>query len=300
MNYIDLLKTSAKKTNNCACMGLDPIFEAIPNKNGIVKDNLVSFFKELLDKMQEKNLVPAAFKPNIGYYSALDKPREKDFSGSESLAEILSLIEKHFPDIPVILDSKRGDIARSSLNYAIEAFDCWKADAVTVSPYMGSDSILPFISEKYSDKGAYILNRTSNPGAKDFQNLKTDYDGKNNPELYIEVAKKIAFYAKEFPGTGAVVGATGMEELKIISGIYAKAGEVPMLIPGVGSQGGDAKTVMEVLKNSGCDLALIRINSSSALTHPWKKAPVPENYLELCINNIEKLLNETAINGISF
>ena len=73
-----------------------------------------------------------------------------------------------------------------------------------------------------------------------------------------------------------------------------------MLIPGVGSQGGDAKTVMEVLKNSGCDLALIRINSSSALTHPWKKAPVPENYLELCINNIEKLLNETAINNINF
>ena len=245
-------------------------------------------------------MVPAAFKPNIGYYSALDKPREKDFLGSESLAEILFLIEKYFPGIPVILDSKRGDIARSSLNYAIEAFDCWKADAVTVSPYMGSDSILPFISEKYLDKGAYILNRTSNPGAKDFQNLKTDSDNKNNSELYIEVAKKIAFYAKEFPGTGAVVGATGMEELKIISDIYAQAGKVPMLIPGVGSQGGDAKTVMEVLKNSGCNLALIRINSSSALTHPWKKAPVPENYLELCINNIEKLLNETAINGISF
>lgn len=281
-------------------MGLDPIFEAVPNKTGTVKDNLVSFFKELFDKMKEKNLVPAAFKPNIGYYSALDKPREKDFLGSESLAEILFLIEKYFPGIPVILDSKRGDITRSSLNYAIEAFDCWKADAVTVSPYMGSDSILPFISEKYLDKGAYILNRTSNPGAKDFQNLKTDSDNKNNPELYIEVAKKIAFYAKEFPGTGAVVGATGMEELKIISDIYAQAGKVPMLIPGVGSQGGDAKTVMEVLKNSGCDLALIRINSSSALTHPWKKAPVPENYLELCINNIEKLLNETAINGISF
>ena len=161
-------------------MGLDPIFEAIPNKTGMVKDNLVNFFKELFDTMHEKNLVPAAFKPNIGYYSALDKPREKDFLGSESLAEILFLIEKYFPGIPVILDSKRGDIARSSLNYAIEAFDCWKADAVTVSPYMGSDSILPFISEKYLDKGAYILNRTSNPGAKDFQNLKTDSECKNN------------------------------------------------------------------------------------------------------------------------
>lgn len=299
MNYIELLKKSAEKTNNCACMGLDPVLEAIPNKTGKIKDDLVGFFKELFDKMQEKNLIPAAFKPNIGYYSALDKPREKDFSGSESLAEILSLTEKHFPDIPVILDSKRGDIARSSLNYAIEAFDGWKADAVTVSPYMGSDSILPFISEKYFGKGAYILNRTSNPGAKDFQNLKTDANSNNKPELYIEVAKKIAFYAKEFPGTGAVVGATGMDELKIISGIYAQAGEVPMLIPGVGSQGGDAKTVIEVLKKAGCNLALIRINSSSGLTHPWKKEPVPENYLELCISNIEKLLSETAIKNIS-
>lgn len=299
MNYIELLKKSAEKTNNCACMGLDPVLEAIPNKTGNVKENLISFFKELFDKMQEKNLIPAAFKPNIGYYSALDKPREKDFSGSESLAEILSLTEKHFPDIPVILDSKRGDIARSSLNYAIEAFDGWKADAVTVSPYMGSDSILPFISEKYFGKGAYILNRTSNPGAKDFQNLKTDANSNNKPELYIEVAKKIAFYAKEFPGTGAVVGATGMDELKIISGIYAQAGEVPMLIPGVGSQGGDAKTVIDVLKKAGCNLSLIRINSSSGLTHPWKKAPIPENYLELCISNIEKLLSETAIKNIS-
>ncbi|UTC78471.1 orotidine-5'-phosphate decarboxylase [Treponema sp. OMZ 799] len=299
MNYIELLKKSAEKTNNCTCMGLDPVLEAIPNKTGNVKENLVSFFKELFDKMQKKNLIPAAFKPNIGYYSALDKPREKDFSGSESLAEILSLIEKHFPGIPVILDSKRGDIARSSLNYAIEAFDGWKADAVTISPYMGSDSILPFVSEKYIDKGAYILNRTSNPGAKDFQNLRMSPDGKENSELYIEIAKKIAFYANEFPGTGAVVGATGMEELKLIAEIYAKAKEVPMLIPGVGSQGGDAKTVMEVLKNAGCDLTLIRINSSSGLTHPWKKTPVPENYLELCISNTEKLLSETAIKNIS-
>ncbi|UTC67669.1 MULTISPECIES: orotidine-5'-phosphate decarboxylase [unclassified Treponema] len=295
MNYIELLKTSAERTNNCACMGLDPIIEAIPQKTGNLKDDLISFFKELFEKMQEKDLVPSAFKPNIGYYSALDKPRKKDFLGSESLAEILSLIEKHFPGIPVILDSKRGDIARSSLNYAVEAFDCWKADAVTVSPYMGSDSILPFISEKYLDKGAYILNRTSNPGAKDFQNLKTVSDGKNAHELYIEVAEKIASYAKEFPGTGAVVGATGMEELKVIAEIYAKAGEVPMLIPGVGSQGGDAKTVISILQNAGCTLSLIRINSSSGLTHPWKKAPVPENYLELCINNIKKLLSETSI-----
>lgn len=295
MNYIELLKTSAERTNNCACMGLDPILEALPFKTGKIKDDIGIFFTKLFEKMKEKKLTPAAFKPNIGYYSALDKPREKDFSGSESLAEILSLIENDFPEIPVILDSKRGDIARSSLNYAIEAFDGWKADAVTVSPYMGSDSILPFISENYFGKGAYILNRTSNPGAKDFQNLKTDSNGKHKLELYIEVAKKIAAYAKDYPGTGAVVGATGMEELKIISGIYAEAGEVPMLIPGVGSQGGDAKTVMEVLKNAGCDLTLIRINSSSGLTHPWKKAPIPENYLELCINNIEKLLNETKI-----
>lgn len=175
------------------------------------------------------------------------------------------------------MDSKRGDIARSSLNYAIEAFDCWNADAVTISPYMGSDSILPFISEKYLKKGAYILNRTSNPGASDIQNLCVS----NSKTIYENVAKQIREYAAKYPCTGAVVGATCMQELEIIASIYSLNEstnqnkkdliDVPMLIPGVGSQGGSASDVITTLKKTGYDLRLVRINSSSGLTHPWKK-----------------------------
>ncbi len=282
MNYISLLKQSAKQAGNCACMGLDPQWQFLPNKSDNLKNDIVSFFEELFLAMKEKGLTPSAFKPNIGYYSALDKPRNKDFSGSEALAEIMDLLQRHFPQIPIILDSKRGDIARSSLNYAIEAFDGWKADAITISPYMGSDSILAFISKDYEGKGCYILNRTSNPGAADFQNLNIS----GEQELYKTVAKSIANYAKEHPGAGAVVGATGLDELKDIAEIYASTAEVPLLIPGVGSQGASAKDVLEILKNAGYDLSLVRINSSSGLTHPWKNSPTPKDYIQVCLNAI--------------
>ncbi len=290
MNYIELLKESVKKTGNCACMGLDPQTESLPYNSGNVKKDLEVFFEELLLTMKKKKLSPAAFKPNIGYYSVLDKPRQNDFSGSKALSFILDILEKEFSEIPIILDSKRGDIARSSLNYAIEAFDCWQADAVTVSPYMGSDSFLPFMSGDYIGKGVYILNRTSNPGAKDFQNLK-DNEGKF---FYEKTASKISEYAAQFPGTGAVVGATGKEELKVISKIYSKT-QVPMLIPGVGSQGGKACEVIDILKTTGYDLSIARINSSSTLTHPWKNSKPPKDFLDHCISNIQTFLNETKI-----
>ncbi len=295
MNYIELLKQSASKTQNCACMGLDPQIEFLPDKSGDVKKDIVSFFSELFLAMKENNLIPAAFKPNVGYYSALDKPREGNFIGSQALADIMDLLQTNFPSVPIIFDSKRGDIARSSLNYAVEAFDGWKADAVTVSPYMGSDSILPFIDKNYLEKGAYILNRTSNPGGKDFQNFEMKNSQNENEALYKAVAKSIAGYAKDFPGTGAVVGATGISELKDIAEIFVSTAEVPLLIPGVGSQGGSASEVLSVLKNAGYDLKLVRINSSSALTHPWKNTCPPKNYLTVCLDNIQKLLEETKI-----
>ena len=289
MNYKDLLKNAADGTGNCACMGLDPQPEALPNKTGNIKNDIILFFEELFFEMKKRNLYPAAFKPNLGYYSALDKPRENRFEGSQALASILAVIEKEFAGIPVILDSKRGDIARSSLNYAAEAFDWWKTDAVTVSPFMGSDSVLPFLEKPYDKKGVYILNRTSNPGSADFQNLRLEEGG---AFLYMHTAKKIIAYAHEHPGAGAVVGATVMEELTAISELYAKKG-IPLLIPGAGSQGGSAEAVTGILKKAGYDLRFARINSSSALTHPWKKAPPPQNYADICIGNIEKFLQET-------
>lgn len=300
MNYIELLKTSAERAGNCACMGLDPCMEMLPAKNGNPEQKITSFFEQLFSKMKEKKLCPAAFKPNIGYYSALDRPLNGEFFGSSALAAVIKMIKAHFCGIPIILDSKRGDIARSSLNYAIEAFTCWNADAVTVSPYMGTDSVMPFVEKDYAEKGAYILNRTSNSGAKDFQNLKVQKKeccGKENctENLYIAVAKKIAEYAGNGLCTGAVAGATGLDELKNIAGFYSKEAEVPLLIPGVGSQGGSATEVLSILNAVNYDTRLVRINSSGGLTHPWKPAAVPDNCFEICIENIEKLLKETSL-----
>ena len=283
MNYNEILLNSAKKSGNITCMGLDPKVEVLPEGMEVTE-----FFKILFKEMKSQNLIPAAFKPNVGYYHSLDKPREGNFKGSIALSTVLDMLDEYFPEIPVILDSKRGDIARSSLNYEIEAFDCWNTEAVTVSPYMGTDSVSPF---QVAGKGIYVLNRTSNPGGRDLQNLKMD-DG---IPLYLKVSEKIVEWSENNKGLGAVVGATSMKELADISSYYSDK-EIPMLIPGVGSQGGSATDVINALNETSYPLYLARINSSSGLTHPWKKGVAPENWLELCITSISNLLKETKVN----
>ena len=219
---------------------------------------------------------------------AEDRPRSGDFGGSRALAAVLAMVGEHFPHTPVILDSKRGDIATSSHNYAREAFVSWQADAVTVAPYMGSDSVLPFID--FGTQGVYILNRTSNPGGKDLQNLLLE----TQHPLYLEVARQIASYNEKRGRVGAVVGATNLGELRAIAEFYRDE-RVPLLIPGVGSQGGSASEVIAILRSIGYPLELVRINSSSALTHPWKKGPAPANWRELCQRNLASLIEEAAL-----
>jgi orotidine-5'-phosphate decarboxylase len=293
MTYIEKLEQSARTVGNTTCMGLDPQLAQLPRESNDIRSDLNGFFQVLFRRMSLSGLIPSAFKPNIGYYQSLDRPRDEDFSGSLALVDVMDMVENFFPGIPVILDSKRGDIARSSLNYAMEAFDCWQADAVTVAPYMGSDSITPFASHVPGEKGIYILNRTSNPGGKDFQNLMVSANGSTAP-LYMEVSRKIASLNEEFEGLGAVVGATNMAELTKIATYYADK-KIPLLIPGVGSQGGSASEVMAVLHDVGYPVKLARINSSSALTHPWKKGSAPENWLELCVSNLRTMIEETAL-----
>jgi len=287
MNYLELLEQSAKCAGNIVCMGLDPVVDTLPNPEKNTTDRIADYFEELFREMVRRDIRVAAFKPNLGYYSMLDRPLQGDFSGSMALVKTLKLLRELFPEVPVILDAKRGDIATSSLNYAKEAFLAWEADCVTVSPYMGSDSVMPFAFE---DKGMYILNRTSNPGGKDLQN-KVEESGE---PFYMTVAKAITGWHEQHSGIGAVVGATNLKEFEDVSAFYADK-QVPLLIPGVGSQGGTAPEVMDLMKKTGYPLALARINSSSGLTHPWKKAPAPENYLERVFTNLEKLISETAI-----
>jgi orotidine 5''-phosphate decarboxylase, subfamily 2 len=291
--YIDLLRESAKECGNITCMGLDPKVGTLPLSEENIRTRINAFFQELFHRMKIEGVIPAAFKPNIGYYSALDAPRDSNFLGSEALSDVLDMLEVFFPGVPVILDSKRGDIATSSANYAEEAFTSWGADAVTVSPYMGNDSVFPFAKE---GKGVYMLNRTSNPGGAELQNLTVidPIDEKENYPLYIAVAHQIAAYSNQHKGIGAVVGATNMAELKDIAAYYSDK-EVPLLIPGVGSQGGSAPEVIGALKEIGYPIELARINSSSGLTHPWKKGPAPEDWLDLSLSAVRKLLAETAL-----
>jgi len=288
MSYLNTLQDISSQVGNVVCMGLDPKVEVLPLAEGMdLRERVNDYFNQLFHRMVLSGLFPSAFKPNIGYYQSLDKPRDEDFTGSLLLCDVLDMLDAFFPGVPVILDSKRGDIARSSLNYATEAFDCWHTDAVTVSPYMGSDSVSPFFVE---NKGIYVLNRTSNPGGADLQSLLLQ-DG---TPLYLSVAKTIVGWAEQHPGLGAVVGATNMEELGNLASFYADK-DIPLLIPGVGSQGGSASDVMKTLQSKGYPVKLARINSSSGLTHPWKKGEAPEDWLDLCMDNLKSLIEEASV-----
>ncbi|MBC8501262.1 MAG: orotidine-5'-phosphate decarboxylase [DPANN group archaeon] len=285
MNYLDKLRESAKTNNSIVCMGLDPVVEAMPEQfKGIREFNL--YLGQLFHEMKEQGVLPGAFKPNQGFYLKHDRPRRtRDFSGSVGLSLVMNMIEEIFPGTPIILDYKRGDIAKSSANYGIEGFDVWEADAVTVSPYMGTDSVMPFgeYCNEEQGKGVYVLDRTSNKGARDFQNLMSQ-----DLPLYKHVASKIVEWAADHPGIGAVVGATSPEELSDLAEFFTGK-DIPLLIPGVGSQGGSAEEVSSRLRDVGYGLSIIRINSSSGLTHPWKKPPAPEDFAKVCVAELHKL-----------
>jgi len=300
--FRDLLRTSAAETGSIACMGLDPILEGLPSPELSISSRVLFFFKLIFERMLHEKVLPGAFKPNIGFFHSLDDPMEGRYEGSRSLREIVILIRELFPGIPVILDMKRGDIARSSANYAAEAFKVWKADAVTVSPYMGSDSVGPFIElASGMGRGVYILNRTSNPGGQELQNLSMA-DGQ---PLYKHVAKQIISWGVDASaGTaGAVVGATNPQELFELARLYkegngtedpAEKNIAPLLIPGVGGQGGSASQTVGILKSAGYPLELARVNSSSGLTHPWVKkgSPLPEDFAVQVVKNLKKMNQE--------
>lgn len=288
--YCAALRESAAQTGSIACMGIDPVIEALPYPELSPGRRVLHFFEPIFAQMRQEKVFPGAFKPNIGFFHCLDAPLEGNFEGSRALMQVIELLRLEFPDIPVILDMKRGDIARSSRNYAEEAFAAWKADAVTVSPYMGSDSVGPFLSlaEEHGG-GVYVLNRTSNPGAQELQNLKTA-DGK---PLYLHVAEKIIGWNEEYGTAGAVIGATSPQELQELAEMYGPH-SVPLLIPGVGGQGGSASATIDILQRSGYPVQLARINSSSGITHPWvkQKVVIPEDWPAVVVENLRKLNKE--------
>jgi orotidine-5'-phosphate decarboxylase len=303
--FLTTLRRSTQNTNSIVCMGLDPVVEAMPqeySQDGIV--GAVRFYMRLIATMKTRGIIPGMFKPNDGFYAKHKNHLGKGCIGSETLHDLVraltideridSVAQMH---IPVLSDAKRGDIGKSSQNYAEQYFvsnSHWQA--ITVSPFMGSDSVGPFISfcNPKDSKGVYILNKTSNSGSKDFQMLKMA-DGRF---MYQHVSDKILEWANGRPGVGAVVGGNSLEELRTILAFYAGK-NVPVLVPGVGAQGGSAKDVAIVAMEVGFELSLFRINSSSGLTHPWYKKPgdlIPpaDECIEICINELSKLNQEVG------
>ena len=256
MNYIDLMKDSAKKYSSIVCLGLDPVIEDIPEKDGTPGERIFRFYENILNVIVKKNIYPGAVKPNYAFYA------QYGIDGIISLEKIISIYKK--AGIPVILDYKRGDIGKTAAAYAKEAFDFFKADAVTLSPLLGYDSISPFI-KAYPDRGYYILTRTSNASASEIQDRHMD----SGEPLYEYLARKIIDWYH--PGIASVAGATYPEQLERIAGIFKESGkEIPFLIPGIGTQGGSVSDVMAVLRTTP-DVSVHRINSSSAINYAYKK-----------------------------
>jgi orotidine-5'-phosphate decarboxylase len=282
MNYLTKLKKSAEQNNSIVCMGIDPILEKmkIPGKPYKV---FVKFFSDILNAIVSENMHPGIVKPNYAFFAM------HGFPGLRALKKIINMYHKE--KFLVILDAKRGDIGKTSEAYAKEVFDFWKVDAVTVAPYMGTDSVQPFLEFCDKGKGVYILNRTSNPGAVDFQNIVSD-----GIPLYLRVSHKIVDWYKQ--GIGAVVGATYPAELEQISSYFAHSKkEVPLLIPGVGSQGGSAAEVVAALTKAGNDLALHRINSSSGIIFAYEKEKT-DDYAGAAVKAIKRLNDEINFKSI--
>jgi len=246
MNFKKKLDKIIAKSNSLLSIGLDPELSKIPKSLLSLEDPLFQFNKAIIDATFD---LVCVYKPNTAFYEAYG------IEGIESLKKTIEYIKTSYPEIPIIADAKRADIGRTSEKYAKSVFDYFGCDAVTVNPYLGLDSIEPFL--KYEDKGIIVLCRTSNPSASDFQDLMIG----NNP-LYIHVAKKVVEWDKKYHNCLMVVGATWPEQLKEIRKI---APGMFFLVPGIGSQGGDLKKTLHYgLTNSRSGLI---IHSSSAIIY---------------------------------
>lgn len=216
MKFTDKLDKITERNNSLLCIGLDIDLSRIPQPLLNKEDPIFTFNKSIIDSTAE---FVCAYKPNIAFYEMYG------IYGLQALIRTIEYIQEK--DIPVILDAKRGDVGHTAAAYAKAIFTVYNADATTVNPYLGHDSVEPFL--EYREKGIFVLCLTSNVGFRDFQ-----VAGKEEP-LYISVAKHVKEW-NHYGNCGLVVGATNPKELK---GIREIVGDMPILIPGVGAQGGD-------------------------------------------------------------
>ena len=239
MSAASELKKIQEKNNSMICVGLDLDKKRIPSD---FSSNVKGMYNYAIRIIQATCDIVAAYKPNLAFFMEL---------GPEGLSLLEEIVKKIPDDVRVIIDGKMADIGNTATHYAAAVFERYKADWVTVNPYMGYDAIRPFL--EYQGKGAFVLCLTSNSGSREFQFMHVV-----NKPIYMYVAEKVAYWDKD-QNLGLVVGATHPEQL---ADIRAAAGDCPILIPGVGAQGGN----LEIAARAGTDdfkkLALINVSRS--------------------------------------
>ncbi|MFN3257392.1 MAG: orotidine-5'-phosphate decarboxylase [Ilumatobacter sp.] len=252
MGFHAQLERSWTAAGSMLCVGLDPDPARYPRILDGAHDATERFCREIVDATAD---LACAFKPQIAYFASQ--------RAEPALERICTYIRETYPEVTLILDAKRGDIGSTADHYAREAFGRYGAHAVTVNPYLGTDSIEPFFDPANNSEGGgvILLCRTSNPGGDDLQSLVTDADSGGKP-IYVHVAERVAHQWSQLGDCGLVVGATYPTEL---ADVRAIVGDLPLLVPGVGAQGGDAATVMEHGASAG-RRGLI-VNSSRAILY---------------------------------
>lgn len=267
MTFIEKLRAAQERNRSYLCVGLDIVTANSPLPIQNFDEPMLPFAREIIEAT--KDLV-CAYKPNLGFFLA------EGAAGIVALERIVRCIPS---DIPIILDGKFGDIGNTAEAYARGAFEQFKADAVTLAPYMGSDSVKPFL--KYADRGAFVLARTSNVNAGEFQNLAVAGD----ENLYERVARSAQRWNEEGPGScGLVVGATAPQELERIRDL---APELPFLIPGVGAQGGDLAAAVRFGRTRG-GLGPI-INASRSVLYASRKVDFAEAARAAALEMVESM-----------
>lgn len=252
MTFLDMLRAAERQNQSMLCVGLDPEPAKFP---GTMKGDASKIYDFCASIVEATADLVIAFKPQIAYFAA--------HRAEDQLEKLMAHMRKIAPQVPVILDAKRGDIGSTAEQYAKEAFERYGADAVTLSPFMGFDSVQPYL--KYHGKGAFLLCRTSNPGGDDLQAQRLA-GVPGEPLLYEHIARLAQGPWNLNGQLGLVVGATYPNE---IERVRAVAPTVPLLIPGVGAQGGDAAATVKAgwRGSAGATTAPIVVNSSRAVLY---------------------------------
>ncbi|MDT3672289.1 MAG: orotidine-5'-phosphate decarboxylase [Aromatoleum sp.] len=245
MHFMTALRAAWQRNDSLLCVGLDPDPARFPAHLAHRPDAILEFCKGIVDATAD---LVCCFKPQIAYFAA--------HRAEDQLEALIAHLHERHPGVPVVLDAKRGDIGSTAGQYAVEAFERYRADAITVSPYMGRDSVEPYF--EYPDKGVILLCRTSNPGGSDLQFL----DVGGGERLFERVARLVADEWNASGNCGLVVGATFPNE---IARVRELVGELPLLVPGIGAQGGDVAATVGAGRSA--DGTGLMISSSRAILY---------------------------------